>query len=652
MKGFPPAGTIFGMLRNGRVSAHIKSIAQHLVFFVSALWTLFPPVPIHMQHGLDSSWVIGLNLAINQGLQFGKEIIFTYGPLGFISLPKLFSVEYWHISFYSNLAIHCFFFYTVYLFLKRSNATFLDHLFLCVSIVFASTFFCNDYKVLLAVPLLLYLSISDRLRFKEQTRAIIVCMFFLAVVSLIKFSATILSLNIVMLFALYSLFIRNKKHALTAIVTFLGVLIGLWIISGQNIWNIYDYVVLSYNLSTAYNASMQTEGPTWQIYFAIVTIMLFLLSGYAAAHNRMKNVMFFLAMNAGLIFFSFKHGFIRHQTHAYVFFSNMLILLPVLNIIQKRDSFLRTTRLYPVFGAFLMVILFQNPFLPMFRPMEKISQAKESLSLALHPEKCEKAIADTKKLLQNQMVIDNDSLQSIQSKTIDIIPWDTSLVFAYDLNWLPRPVFHSYAAASKKLDGVNANHFKRADAPEIVLYAFKTIDDRYPVFDEPATFRTLLSHYVLLSISNDFAILKRKERIPDEKLVFLSKGSYTTGERILVPSYNAGYLFGKIHVAYNVLGKIIQFLYKPSKVYITFFTNDGNKSKRFRFVAGNAENGVFLSQHLSYGINDLFSLFSGKIDENRIIRGIQIDVDHKWQFETDINVEFFGMLVKPGEALN
>src|SRR4051794_13965709 len=36
--------------------------------------------------GLDPSWNAVLVYAHEQGLQFGKEIAFTYGPLGFLSI--------------------------------------------------------------------------------------------------------------------------------------------------------------------------------------------------------------------------------------------------------------------------------------------------------------------------------------------------------------------------------------------------------------------------------------------------------------------------------------------------------------------------------------------------------------------------------------
>jgi hypothetical protein len=40
--------------------------------------------------GLDSSWNAGLAMAVEQGLHFGDQIAFTYGPLGFLQSRAVF----------------------------------------------------------------------------------------------------------------------------------------------------------------------------------------------------------------------------------------------------------------------------------------------------------------------------------------------------------------------------------------------------------------------------------------------------------------------------------------------------------------------------------------------------------------------------------
>ena len=55
-----------------------------LGLLLAALWGLSlaqPPMPASV--GLDESWRIGLTMAAEQGLRFGQDVVFTFGPLGF-----------------------------------------------------------------------------------------------------------------------------------------------------------------------------------------------------------------------------------------------------------------------------------------------------------------------------------------------------------------------------------------------------------------------------------------------------------------------------------------------------------------------------------------------------------------------------------------
>ena len=46
-----------------------------------------PVIPGFSAVGLDESWVVALSMAHDQGLIHGKDIIWTYGPLAYLSLP-------------------------------------------------------------------------------------------------------------------------------------------------------------------------------------------------------------------------------------------------------------------------------------------------------------------------------------------------------------------------------------------------------------------------------------------------------------------------------------------------------------------------------------------------------------------------------------
>jgi hypothetical protein len=55
-----------------------------LVAFVT--WEVPEIVP---RTGFDNSWELALNLAAEHGLDYGRDVVFTYGPLGFLSQPLI-----------------------------------------------------------------------------------------------------------------------------------------------------------------------------------------------------------------------------------------------------------------------------------------------------------------------------------------------------------------------------------------------------------------------------------------------------------------------------------------------------------------------------------------------------------------------------------
>jgi hypothetical protein len=182
---------------------------------------------------------------------------------------------------------------------------------------------------------------------------------------------------------------------------------------------------------------------------------------------------------------------------------------------------------------------------------------------------------------------------------------------------------------------LNARHFQGIDAPEILLYSLQSIDGRYPIFDEPATFKEVLCNYRAISKDGEFIILEKKKesRCLAEKT--LSTYIADIGEPIEVPDYEGGYTLAKITLEYSLAGKIVGFFYKPSQAYIELATT----SDRFRFVPDTARNGIFLSQYIG-NTDDLYSVFSGNIDTENKIQEILIDVDKKWQYKKKVKIEF------------
>jgi hypothetical protein len=236
-----------------------------------------------------------------------------------------------------------------------------------------------------------------------------------------------------------------------------------------------------------------------------------------------------------------------------------------------------------------------------------------------------------------------ETLKMLSKNTMDIIPHDTVIAEAHDLNWAPRPIFQSYSAYTEYLDSLNAKYFSESSAPEYILYTVSSIDDRYPIFDEPATFRTLLQKYKPCGQDGNFLILRKKPS-PDVYTEEIIK-TETVKFRDIIPTPPAGNrpLFAKIYVDLNFPGLVRNSLFKPPIVYIVFLNGEkiiGDRS--WRLVTSNATNGVYVSKYID--MNSLLEAWKGNNQQD--ITGIALVTEHPAFFKKKIRVEFFTTSIK------
>ena len=65
-----------------RCSFSFKALVVIYICLVSLTIRFYPISP-----GLDRSWVFALNFFADQNIIFGKDVFFSYGPLGYLILP-------------------------------------------------------------------------------------------------------------------------------------------------------------------------------------------------------------------------------------------------------------------------------------------------------------------------------------------------------------------------------------------------------------------------------------------------------------------------------------------------------------------------------------------------------------------------------------
>jgi hypothetical protein len=508
-----------------------------------------------------------------------------------------------------------------------------------IALMFALPQTSIEYKVLFSVLILLYLSIVSPLEPKPKLILYVFISFMMAAASLIKFTAMLVSGSILIFMIVFYLYKKQIIPLCCILFSYIGSMLLLLVLTGQKITNFPNYLLNSYELSNGYNSAMTRSGPVQQVIIGFCILALF---GLVLLNSILKNkpgIIYFILISAGFVFVSFKHGLVRQDaSHIYIFFANALLIFVSMYITNKKQLTLLMRSLILILVFILAAAIFKHSphqIIPDIGGQLKMLGSAVSLATDDAAAKA-KILEDAKKEMRT---LKDETIKYIGSKSVDIMPWEISSVYAYDLNWAPRPVFQCYSAYTDKLDMLNSQYFESDKAPDFLLYAYGHIDGRYPLFDAPATFRTILRNYkpVLIDDNNYYYIILRKT---DTRSLSTSKTisvlDTEIGKPIPVPQIKDGYLFAKIYMDYNLLGKIAKLVYKPPGVYIRLIADDAPFI--YRFIASTAKNGIFLSQY-TYHVSELPDIWNGKVNNN--LSSITISTPYPAFYNKNIHVEFF-----------
>ncbi|MDD5011589.1 MAG: hypothetical protein PHQ00_05660 [Phycisphaerae bacterium] len=408
--------------------------------------------------------------------------------------------------------------------------------------------------------------------------------------------------------------------------------------SGQKIGNFPAYLLNSYEVSDGYNSAMGISGPGTQVFIGVCILALFTFLLFYSILKKKENLIYFTLMNAGFVFVSFKHGLIRHDiSHIYILFANALLVFCCVYITNKKQLNLLMKSLILILIFVSAVSIFKySPRKVAPDISGKLRMIGSTLSLAADDAAGRAGVLEeAKSKIRKNIPLQDSTLRYIGNKSIDVMPSEISLAYAYDFNWAPRPVFQCYSAYTDKLDLLNSAYFEGDSAPDLLLYTIGTIDGRCPLFDAPATFRTILKNYKPIATDGKYILLQKtdsqKPSLSESSLAIESK----FGEQIFIPK-SKDYLFAKIYMDYNFLGKIAKLFYKPPNANIIL--NTDYMRHNFRFVFSPARNGLFVSR-TAHTLKDLTDIWNGKIDNN--LGAITVTVENPSFYNKHIKAEFF-----------
>ena len=598
----------------------------HLLFLLPLIYFIPFPIFFAPSTGLDPSWRISLNMAIDKGLIFGKDIVFTYGPLGYLEtrIPELVSrlpIILFQIFIYINAIVFILFWINqepVKRKWEKLNLVFIPFILLAfgpalfipssITLFFYSLFYMILYLKRRDILILPILSICCLLSFYMKVNTGIVGNF---------------------LFVVFMLFILLRKYLPVIpflIITAVHFAILYFASYGLNT-DFSTYISNSMDIISAYNDAMFELQNLMAVILGSVGLVLLIYPFIWSIENIYKSILayFLLFLFGAHTYILFKQGFTRSDMeHNTIYFSmiNFIAILIYISFppIQKRLPFL--AYLLPI----ALICVVGSKFNQFLSSMASTGQFIEEMSDPEKKIRLQETYAESRKLAP-------EMLEIIQDSTVDLLGFETCYMYYNDLNYTPRPVFQSYSAFSPELIQQNVDFFNGEKAPEYIIYHFGTIDGRNHFWEEPKSFIPILSHYTVrgsMQQNNEIGplmLFDKRDTILSVESRELPDAVAKLNEDFTVPVSDQ-ILYMSMEYEYTLLGRIRRFLFQPDVVRMKIWEENENFYD-VRLVLPVMQSGVPINKsvkHFGESVQFFNSLGKGNL---KIVR-FQIMGDPLW----------------------
>ena len=560
---------------------------------------------------LDESWQIALHLAAARQLQHGVDIVFTYGPLGFLGFPIPYVGVTSTIALVAAMAVYLALITTLFIEARRVLPSWSAAL---VTLLVARAFvLLPPFEAFQALILVWSIEILGG---TARPRAAVLPIVAGAVAGLAIFGkanigAAVAAMAVVTTFAVAP---DWRRSAVVFGLTTVAAVIAGWVILGQEVANLPAFARGVVEIVSGYNGAMGADlmpKRSW-VYIALVGSGLYAASALWLHGRRWpRRQAAGLAVLALVVGFAlWKTALVREHT-IFVLATLTIATFPVASTLGR-----------PVF---LMGVLAVGMGLAGASAIEPrmyldVPTSVRSLTLeaadALVPGRSDRAVAQTRERLRSRYALEPATLEALRGHTVHVDPDLTSVVFAYpEVRWAPLPIFQAYSAYTPALDRQNLDSLRSERGPERIVRSFRgatptdllrtwidrplradevlpfTVDGRFRWFEQPEATLEMFCRYRELTATDRWEVLVRTGRscgAPEA----LATVDARAGDTVTVPTEARPDRFVIVRVQGlepSMLGRIRAALIKAYDWWVRV------DDTRYRLVAATAAEGLVLA---------------------------------------------------------
>ena len=626
-----------------------------------------------------------MNLLFNDGIKWGKDAIFTYGPLGFLFEPKpmyinaIISMIFWSMIF----ILACFIFW--YMLFSKDTEKFHKRKYN----VFASLvmFYIGSCIFKPLTPEYIYsfinLSLIVLCYRTEKIKFFVIASIMSVAAMFLKFNLAVTCFLLLMIFTFTTFIDGNKNKIKYFVIICLIPIVSCicYLIYNPSIDELLYYVKGALDISSGYNYAMSITANDFGLinriftlmYLSLMTIILFLflkIFSVTKAKHKLNYALIFLVP----VFFLYKHAFVRMGVDRN--FVPLMYIYVSLYIFFMDDEIKfshLTSRLMKVFICvfFCMSLIisglgiendtseqFINKALYFSRINSEMGAKIKRYFTPLTTKFITNPVIDSVRKIINAYDLMNSPekydqrefktpakfIDRVRTRKTTIYPWEISHAqdFLDTYSTMPEP--QAYSAYTTWLDQQNANYFAdNTNAPYYVIFNTDAIDNRFPLIECPLTWLEIFKNYRItdtdkLIINNEEKTEFLLERTTPKnfKINEISSKHYSRDETITIPSTNK-YCLMKLDMKLSILGQAAKFLWKIPAVHMEAEFIDGEKITK-RIIPDVMKNDTLISS-LVLDEDSFAEIMNDNLSINRV-KSIKFSGDGLKFYNATITITF------------
>lgn len=483
-----------------------------LLWFGLAMLLVARPATALPESGLDNSWGLGINLASARHLRFGHDIVFTHGPWGYLDWPLNLTGSQSLLSFVFLATGAAALFLSCHACLRRRLPVPVAAP-IAGAVTAAVPSVARASGMLVAAGILLALLVLWR-RGQDGHATDLGP---LPAIALGTVGAVLLQVKInngvalLLLAVVLAVCVPSWRAALTGlaatVIACATAFVIAWVAASQRPGDIGDYLRGSLEISAGYRESLSVEAPGQYVgYLAAAAFAV----GIAALlirllHRRARVATAGIAViGAAMLELGFQHGFIRHDPgHEATFFLYAGAVLLALAAAYRRHT--------AVLVAGVCAIALVPSSLSLYDPVAARKAWRSGLELVLDKPFRQDSLAVRQQRLRDRYQLPPTVLAAAAGHPVHVDPWETSVAWAYDLDWRPVPVYLPMSAYTPYLDQLNADALRDAPADQVVLEMdYVPIDGRNARWETPRYLLALACEYTPVAADGVWMALRHQ----------------------------------------------------------------------------------------------------------------------------------------------